>query len=215
MAPVDDFDMSSAGDERTTTTTTTTATGTGTCMETAEATTPSGFSVVTDSIARSRLEHFKRATNADKLPSISPNTPPEDAKKKKKTKHLTNKNENEDDESDGEEIIFSGLRYGGSSHLPEIAGVQVGGVGQGDPSKEQIYVKTKLLLPDDDDNECEGSRVGQVIDTNSLKQKFLQVSSTGYEKDEDLDVQVQEKKSHKYAGKNEEEEEEEDDDDDT
>ena len=81
---------------------------------------PSGFSVVTDSIARSRFEHFKRETSVDKLPSIS-----------KTSDDTSDEVETESDD----EILFSGLSY---VKFPDIQG----GVGQ--PSKEQKYVKKMM-----------------------------------------------------------------------
>ena len=87
---------------------------------------PSGFSVVTDSIARSRFEHFKRETSVDKLPSIS-----------KTSDDTSDEVETESDD----EILFSGLSY---VKFPDIQG----GVGQ--PSKEQKYVKKMSCAVEED-----------------------------------------------------------------
>ncbi|QDZ20428.1 hypothetical protein HOP50_04g29450 [Chloropicon primus] len=79
---------------------------------------PSGFSVVTDSLSQTRLEHFDRKINF-KLPSLGKGA----------------ENENGGDAEDSEGILFSGLSY---NKLPDL------GVGIGQPSKQQSYVKASF-----------------------------------------------------------------------
>ena len=90
---------------------------------------PSGFSVITDSISKSRRDHFDKAIGS-KLPSITKSP---------------NSSDNGNDTGEGrrdceldEEILFSGLSY---NKLPDL------NVGVGQPSKEQAYVKASFNLP--------------------------------------------------------------------
>ena len=86
----------------------------------------SGFSVITDSISKSRRDHFDK-TIGSKLPSIT-----------KSPNGSDNGNEGRRDVESDEEILFSGLSY---NKLPDL------NVGVGQPSKEQAYVKASFNLP--------------------------------------------------------------------